>query len=132
MWKKLIAIVLVFGLVSVFAVTYAEAGSRQHDMWGGAGIVLGAAALGAMAYQLFTHPSQPPQVVYYPPPPPPEYVSGHWESTREWLPGTWERVWVPGYYDHWGKWVRGHYEGRQTPGHYVERRIWVEGYYRHN
>jgi len=101
-------------------------------MWKGAGIALGAVTLGAMAYQLFTQPSQPPQEVYYPPPPPREYVPGHWEITRERVPGTWERVWVPGYHDRWGRRVGGHYQERQTPGHYVERRLWIEGCYRYN
>jgi hypothetical protein len=144
MWKKLISIVLVFALVSLFAVASAEAGSKQRNMWKGAGIALGAVTLGAMAYKLYTHthPAQPPQVIYYPPPepryypppppPPPGYVPGHWETTREWVPGTWERVWVPEHYDSCGNWIAGHYEDRQTPGRYVERQVWVEGHCRCN
>ena len=143
MWKKLISMILVIAFISLFTFNCAEAGSKQRHMWKGAGIALGAVTLGAMAYRLYTHthPPQPPQVVYYPPPeprccppppPPPEYVPGHWETTREWVPGTWERVWVPGYYDRCGNWVAGHYEDRQTPGHYAERRVWIEGYYRCN
>ncbi|NWF92123.1 MAG: hypothetical protein HXY46_04365 [Syntrophaceae bacterium] len=140
MWKKLISVALVFTLVSLFAAASAEAGAKQRNMWKGAGIALGAVALGAMAHKLYTHthPAPPPQVVYYPPPephycpPPPEYVPGHWEIIREWVPGTWERVWVPGHYDSCGNWVAGHYEDRQTPGRYVERRVWVEGYHRCN
>ena len=142
MWKKLISMVLVIAFIALFTFNYAEAGSKQRYMWKGAGIALGAVALGTMAYQLFTHnhPQQPPQVVYYPPPeprycpppPPPEYVPGHWGMTREWVPGAWERVWVPSHRDRWGNWVEGHYEERQTPGYYAERRVWVEGYYRYN
>jgi hypothetical protein len=146
MWNKLISMILAIAFFSLFILNSAEAGSKQRYMWYGAGIGFGAAALGLMAHQLYTHPPQSPQVVYYPPPeprysppppPPPEYVPGHWEITREWVPGAWERVWVPGYYDRWGNWVAGHYvaghyEERQTPGHYVERRVWVEGYYRNS
>ena len=124
MWKKLISMTLVVAFISLFTFNTVEAGSRghesnRHDFWSGAGIALGALALGAMTHQLFTHPS-----------PPPAYIPGHWEATREWVPGAWERVWVPGSYDRWGRSVRGHYEVRQIPGHYVERRFWVEGYYR--
>lgn len=141
MWKKLISMILVMAFISLFTLNSAEAGSKQRNMWKGAGIALGAVTLGLMAHRLYTHPSQPPQVVYYPPPepryyppppPPPEYVPGHWEITREWAPGTWERVWVPGYYDRWGNWIAGHYEERQTPRHYVDRRVWVEEHYRYN
>jgi hypothetical protein len=141
MWKKLISMALIIAFIALFAFNNAEAGSKQRHMWKGAGIALGAVALGTMAYQLFshTHPQPPPQVVYYPPPEPryyppprPEYVPGHWEITREWVPGVWERVWVPTHRDHCGNWVEGHYEERQTPGHYAERRVWVEGYYRYH
>jgi hypothetical protein len=138
MWKKIVSIILAIAFVSLFTLSSAEAGSKQRNMWKGAGIALGAVALGTMAYQLFTH-AHPPQVAYpppepryYPPPPPPEYVPGQWEMTREWVPGTWERVWVPGYYNRFGNWVAGHYEDRQTPGYYVERRVLVEGRYRHH
>ena len=121
MRKKLISMILVIAFISLFTFNSVEAGSKHHHMWDGAGIALGALALGAMTYHLFAHPS---------PPPPPAYIPGHWETTREWVPGAWGRVWVPGYYDRWGRSVRGHYEVRQLPGHYVERRVWVEGYYR--
>jgi hypothetical protein len=123
MWKKLISMILAVVFISFFALNSAEAGSRHHDMWNGAGIALGALTLGAIASQFFTHPSPPPPPAY-------AYIPGHWETTREWVPGTWTRIWVPGYYDRWGRSVRGHYEVRQIPGHYVERRVWVEGYYR--
>ena len=134
MWKKIISIILAVAFVSLFTLNTAQAGSKQHYMWNGAGIALGAIALGAIVHQLFT---PPPQVAYPPPepryyPPPPEYIPGHWETTREWVPGTWERVWVPGYHDRWRNWVGGHYEDRQTPGYYVERRIWVEEHYRYH
>jgi len=136
MWKKLASMILILTLVSLFTFTPAEAGSKQRHMWAGAGIALGAVALGGLiAYTIHAHtppPPPPPQVVYYPPPPPPpEYVPGHWETTREWAPGTCERVWIPGHYDRWGNWVAGHYVERQTPGQYVERRVWVEGHYRY-
>jgi hypothetical protein len=65
---------------------------------------------------------------YYPAPQ--EYIPGHWEMTREWVPGARERVWIPGHYDRWGNWVAGHYEYRQAPGYYAERRVWIEGYCR--
>ncbi len=140
MWKKLISMILAIAFFSLFTLSAAEAGSKQRHMWKGAGIALGAVALGSMALQLFTHthPQEPPQVVYSPPPepryypPPREYVPGHWETTREWFPGTWERIWVPGHHDRWGNWVEGHHEDRQTPGYYADRRVWVEGYYRYN
>jgi hypothetical protein len=61
--------------------------------------------------------------------PPSDYAPGHWETTREWVPGAWERVWVPGHYDRWRNWVAGHYEDRQNPGYYLKRRVWVEGRY---
>jgi hypothetical protein len=122
MWKKLISMTLVIAFISLFTFNSVEAGSNHHhnNMWNEAGIALGALALGAMTYQLFTHPS---------PLPPPAYIPGHWETTREWVPGSRERVWVPGYYDRWGRPLRGHYEQRQIPGYYAERRVWVEGYY---
>ena len=138
MWKKPISMILVIAFIALFTFNYAEAGSKQRHMWQGAGIALGAVALGSMALQLFTHThpqvvyAPPPEPRYYPPPPPPEYVPGHWETTREWVPGIWERVWVPSHRDRWGNWVEGHYEQRQTPGHYAERRVWVEGHYRYN
>ncbi|HUL31903.1 MAG TPA: hypothetical protein VLZ03_15745, partial [Thermodesulfobacteriota bacterium] len=78
----------------------------------------------------------PPPVVITPAPerhyylPRQEYVPGHWEMTREWVPGTWKRVWIPAYYDRWGRRISGHYENRQTRGYYEERRVWVEGYAR--
>jgi hypothetical protein len=133
MWKKIISIILAVAFVSLFTLTTAQAGPKQHYMWNGAGIALGAFALGAIVNQL-THS---PQVAYPPPeprysPPPPEYIPGHWETTREWVPGTRERVWVPGYHDRWRNWVAGHYEERQTPGYYVERRVWVEAHYRYH
>jgi hypothetical protein len=143
MWKKILSTILVIAFISLFTLNSAEAGSKQHDnVWSGAGIALGAVALGAMAFGLFTHtpPPQPPQWGYYPPPEPrapsppplPEYVPGHWETSRDWISGTWEKVWIPGYYDRRGNWVAGHYEKRQTPGRYVDRSVWVEGHYRYN
>ena len=138
MVKKLISMTLVLTLVSLFAITSAEAESKTRHGWPGAGIALGAILLGGLvAHQIATH-VPPPPVVYSPPPEPrwyppePEYVPGHWEFTREWVPGTWERVWMPGYHDRWGNWVPGHYENRQTPRYYVDRRVWVEGQYRQN
>jgi len=138
MVKKLISMILVLTLVSLFAINSAEAGSKTRHRWQGAGIALGAVLLGGLvAHQIAAHAyTQPPQVVYSPPPEPrwyppaPEYIPGHWEIAREWVPGTWERVWVPGHYDRWRNWVAGHYEDRQTPGRYVDRRVWVEGHYR--
>ena len=133
MWKKLATVILVLTLFSLFTITPAEAGDKQRYMWYGAGIALGPVALLGLLTHPHMAPPPPPYVVYSPPPepyyypPPPEYVPGHWETTREWIPGTWKRVWVPGYYDRWGNWVAGHYEDRQTPGYYVEKRVWVEG-----
>jgi hypothetical protein len=129
MVKKLMALILAIAFFSLFTFTSAEAGSAARHRWQGAGIALGALALGGLiVHQLFVPP--PPVVVYPPPPPPPDYVPGHWEITREWLPGASERLWVPDHYDRYGTWVEGHYEIRRTPGHYVERRVWVEGHYR--
>src|SRR3990172_4000294 len=110
MGKKLISMVLVLTLISLFVITSAEAGSRTRHRLQGAAIALGALALGGLvAHQIHAYPPPPP-VTYYPPPPQPdpyyyqpqsEYVPGHWETTQEWDPGTWERVWVPGHYDRW-------------------------------
>ena len=123
MWKKLALMVLILTLISVFTIPTAEAGSRKR--------ILKAFALGGLLAAL------PPPPVFMAPAPGPyyspprqEYAPGHWEITREWVPGTWERVWVPGYHDRWGRWVPGHDEDRQAPGYYEERRVWVEGYYR--
>jgi hypothetical protein len=124
MWKKLALMLLVLALISVFTIPSAEAESRHRR-------VLKALVLGGLLAAL-----PPPPVVIAPVPerhyrpPREEYVPGHWEMTREWVPGTWERVWIPGYYDRWGNWVAGHYENRQAPGYYEERRVWVEGHYR--
>ena len=135
MWKKLATIILVLALLSLFTITPAQAGDKQRHMWQGAGIALGAFALFGLLVHQHMAPPPPPHVLYPPPPPPPphpEYFPGHWEMTREWVPGTWERVWIPGHYDRWGHWMTGHYEERQIPGRYVERRAWVEGYYRYD
>ncbi len=122
MWKKLALVILVLALISVFTIPSAEAGTK--DIW--KALVLGG---------LFAALVPPPVVIAPEPeqhylPPRQEYVPGHWEITREWVPGTGERVWIPGYYDRWGRWAPGHYENRQVHGYYEERRIWVEGYYR--
>jgi len=124
MWKKLALMVLILALISVFTIPPAEAGSRHHR-------VLKALALGGLLAAFPPPPvfvSRVPEPYYYPPPR--EYVPGHRETTREWVPRTWERVSIPGYYDRWGRWVAGHYENRQIPGYYAERRVWIEGYYR--
>ena len=137
MWKKLVTTVLVLAMISFFAISPAEAGSKGRQMWKGVAIALGAVALGGViAHSLHALPPPlPPQVVYSPRPEPyypprQEYVPGHWEMIREWVPGTWERVWIPGHYDRWGRWVAGHYENRQTRGSYADRRVWIEGHYR--
>jgi hypothetical protein len=123
MWKKLMLMILVLTLISVFIVPSAEAGYKS---------LLKVLALGGL---LAAFPPPPPIVIspapapYYSPSRQ-EYVPGHWEVIREWVPGTWERVWIPGHYDRWGRRVAGHYEDRQIPGHYVERKVWVDGYYR--
>jgi heme A synthase len=136
MKKKLIAIVLVLTLVSLFAIVPAEAGSKTRYRLPGAGIALGALLLGGLvAHHMAAH-AFPPSVVYAPPPEPryfppePEWVPGHWQISREWVPGTWEKIWIPGHYDRRGNRVAGYYISRQNPGHYEERRVWVEGYYR--
>lgn len=140
MGKKLLSMIMVVTLISLFAITSAEAGSKTRYRWQGAGIALGAVLLGGLVvHQIAAHANtQQPQVVYSPPPQPrwcppePEYAPGHWEITREWVPGAWERVWAPGHYDRWGNWVTGHYEDHQTPGRDVERRVWVEGHHRYH
>jgi hypothetical protein len=122
MWKKLALMILVLALISVFTIPSAEAESKS---------ILKMLALGG----LFAVLPPPPMVLAPAPehhyrPPREEYVPGHWEMTREWVPGTWERVWISGYYDRWGNRVPGHYENRQVPGYYEERRVWVGRYYR--
>jgi hypothetical protein len=122
MWKKLVLMILVLAFISVFTIPPAEAGSNN---------ILKALALGGLLAALGPPPvviAPGPERHYYPPRQ--EYVSGHWEISREWVPGTWERVWVPRQYDRWGNWVPGHYETRQAPGFYEKRRVWVEGYHR--
>lgn len=134
MWKKLGTTILILTSVCLFTLSDAEAGSKTRQRWKGAAIALGALALGGIvAHQIYAHtpPPPPPQAEPYFSRYQPEYIPGHWETVREWVPGRWERVWVPGHYDHWGNWVAGHYEERQTPSRYVERRVWVEGYWRH-
>jgi heme A synthase len=136
MGKKLWSMILVLTLISLFAITSAEAGSKTRYRWQGAGIAVGALLLGGLvAHHIAAHARQP-EVIYAPPPEPryyppePDWAPGHWEITREWVPGQWERVWVPDQYDRWGNWVAGHYVDRKTPGHYVERRVWVERHFR--
>jgi len=123
MWKKLAWMTLVLAFFSVFTIPSAEAGSKS---------ILKALGLGGL---IAAFPPPPPVLIAPAPerhyrPPRQEYVPGHWEMTREWVPGAWERVWIPGHYDRWGNRVAGHYENRQVPGYYEERRVWVEGYYR--
>ncbi|MCJ7704238.1 MAG: hypothetical protein MUO28_01725, partial [Desulfobacterales bacterium] len=117
MRKKLGITILILALVSLFTITPAEAGSKTRHRWQGVAIALGAVALGGLlAHQIYAN--TPPPVAYFPPPPlpspqpepyyyrpPAEYIPGHLETVREWVPGTWERVWVPGHYDRWGNWV---------------------------
>jgi len=122
MWKKLVLMILVLSLISVFTIPSAEAGSKR--LW--KALALGGLLAALPPPPVFVSPAPEP---YYSPPRH-EYVPGHWEITREWVPGTWERVWIPGHYDRWGRWIPGHYEDSQVPGHYVERRVWVEAHYR--
>ncbi len=134
MSKKAISTLVVLAFLSIFLVESAEAGDIHCYPWQGAAIALGAAALGAMAYGVYSHA---PGVAYATPPaywhsPRPGYVPGHWEVVREWVPGAWVKVRVPGHYNPYGNWIEGHYVNRQAPGRYVERRVWVEGYYRYN
>jgi hypothetical protein len=123
MWKKMALMVLSLALISAFTIPPAEARSTHR--------VLEALALGSLI-AAFLPP--PPVIAFRAPesyyPPRQEYIPGHWEITREWVPGSWERGWIPGHYDHWGRWVAGHYENRLTQGYYAERRVWIEGYYR--
>jgi hypothetical protein len=139
MWKKLSSMLLVLALFSLFTINPAQAGGKQRYMWYGAGIALGSIALLRLVTYPHVAPPPPPIIVYSPPPqpyypyypsaplsPPPDCAPGHWETTREWVPGAWERVWISGHYDRWRNWVPGHYEDRPTPGYYVERRGWVE------
>ncbi len=60
MVKKLLSMVLVLTLVSLFAITSAEAGSKTRNGWPGAGIALGAILLGGfVAHQIATHVPPP-------------------------------------------------------------------------
>ena len=127
--KKTLSLILVVSLICLFAITSAEAGSKLRPRWPGPEIAIGALLFGGLvAHHMAAHARQPE--VVYAPPPQVEWVPEHWEMTREWVPGTWERVWVPGHYDGRGHWMAGHYINRQAPGYYEERRVWVEGYYR--
>ena len=83
MKKKLIAIVLVLTLVSLFAIVPAEAGSKRRHRWQGAGMALGALLLGGLVVQHMAAHASPPQVVYAPPPEP-----RYWSPEPEWVPGT--------------------------------------------
>lgn len=123
MWKKLGLMVLILALVSMITIPPAEAGSRD---------LLKALAISGLVAAFLAPPPvivSPAPRAYYPPPRE-EYVPGHWEMRREWVPGTRENVWVSGYHDRWGRRVPGHYEQRQSPGYYEQRRVWVEEYYR--
>ncbi len=120
----MVLMLVALALISAFAIPCAEAGSKK--------LILKALAVGGLFAVL------PPPPVFIAPaperhyrPPREEYIPGHWEMTREWVPGTWERVWIPGHYDRWGNWVAGHYEERRTPGYYEDRKVWIEGHYRH-
>ena len=136
MKKKTLSMILVVTLISLFAITTAEAGPKVLPRWPGAEIAIGALLLGGLVAHHMAAQARQPEVVYAPPPEPRYYPpepgreTGHWEVTREWVPGAWERVWIPGHDDGRGHWVAGHYINRQTPGHYEERKVWVEGYYR--
>lgn len=138
MWKRLATSILILTFFSLIIISPAQAGSKSRHMWTGAGIAIGAMALGGiLAHHIYVHTPPPPMVIYYttppsyyPPPPRPEYIPGHWEIIKEWVPGKWEKVWVPGHYDRCGNWIEGHYEEILTPGYYVEKKVWVEGYYR--
>ncbi len=84
MWKKLALTVLILALVCVSTIPSAEAGSED---------LLKALALGGLLAALPPPPvfvSRVPDRHYYPPRE--EYAPGHREMTREWVPGTWERV----------------------------------------
>jgi len=136
MKRKTLSMILVVTLLFLFSITSAEARSKVRPRFPGVEIAIGALVLGGLvAHHMAAHARQP-EVVYAPPPEPRyypperEWQAGHWEITREWVPGSWERVWVPGHYDGRGRWVAGHTINRQTPGHYEERRVWVEGHYR--
>jgi hypothetical protein len=119
----LVLMILVLAFISVFTIPPAEAGSGDRIF---KALVLGGLLAALPPPPVFISPV--PERHYYPPRQ--EYLPGHWEMTREWVAGPWERVWIPGYYDRWGNRVAAHYENRQAPGYYQERRVWVEGYYR--
>ena len=58
------------------------------------------------------------------------WVPGHWEYAREWVPGRYERVWVPDRRGPYGNRRPGYYREGYSYGEYRQKRIWREGDYR--
>ena len=59
-----------------------------------------------------------------------EWVPGHCEYVREWVPRRHERVWVPERRGPYDRHRPGHYRERHSDGEYRQKRIWREGSYR--
>ncbi|MCL5966703.1 MAG: hypothetical protein M1550_05805 [Deltaproteobacteria bacterium] len=127
--KKIMAIIVVAGLLATLAPAGAYAGDRE---WATAGKILtgiiGLSILGnALAYPAPVY--APPPRVYYAPPEQ-VWVPGHYVTRfqRHWVPGHWEygryededdddygggRVWISGHYvaNEVQVWIPGHWEG---------------------
>ena len=124
--KKLVAVLLVFGLLFLAVAAPAMAGASTD-----AALALGAFAVLNQFLRgetIFNSPSPQPRV-YAPVPPPPQarWVSGHWES--RWVPAQQlQTVWVPGHWTSYG-WVEGHWEQHVSQGGYAQQTVWVPGYW---
>ncbi len=136
MKSKLSVATLVILLAFAISVpSSALAGSPQRHRWEGVAIGVGAAILGKVLFDAHQNyspgyaPAPRPTVVenhYYQSPPPP---AGHWETRREWVPPSYEKVWNPGHYDRRGRWVEGHWMRLESsPGYWAEKEVWVPHY----
>src|SRR5690242_21822298 len=83
------------------------------------GLALSLAPAAAFAYPVAPPPGQP-------------VVGGHyeWRTVNEWVPGSYQQVYVPGrcHVRAWRSWCRpGFYRTEWNPGHYapVNQQVWV-------
>jgi hypothetical protein len=58
------------------------------------------------------------------------WVPGQWEYVREWVPGRYERVWVPDRRGPYGNRRSGYYREGYSDGEYRQKQVWREGRYR--
>ncbi len=140
--RKIVAFALIGSLALALIPSAALAGDSHavRNRWAGVAIGAGAVALGSLLLNsLWATPpaaatppvvSTPPPVAYTPPPVAAYYrswIPGHYE--KHWVPvAERERVWEDGHYEN-GWWVAGHWEDRVREGGYWTR-VWVEEHWR--